>query len=414
MTNLNGLPRHATAPHGPRGQHGHATRRSPHKVTARAAQRADALTQTRPGEASRGSIPSTLRISRATARATRRELIWGLRRASLEIRRWRARAALIPNPELRADALRALDAKRGNIHGAALFCTLPNRRDRNLLATLVAYEVLADYLDCVSERGARLGTDNGRQLHLAMIEALDPAAEISDYYRHHSSADDGGYLDALVRSCRATCVELPSYQRVRAQLLRAASLALVLALNHEPDPARRDNALRQWALSELTEPREHTWYERSAGASAWLTVLAMLALAANPRQTERDTTEAYHAYLHWIAPAAAMLDSYSDIAEDTASAHHSYISHYTSRDVAIERVSELLRHSRVQTHGLCQGERHTVVLACMIAFYLSKDSVRTAPMRRHTRELRRAGGPLVAALLPLLRAWRTAYGQRSV
>jgi hypothetical protein len=49
----------------------------------------------------------------------------------------------------------------------------------------------------------------------------------------------------------------------------------------------------------------------------------------------------------------------------------------------------------------------------MIAFYLSKDSVRAPEMLQGTRDLRRAGGPLVALLAPVLRVWRVAYGQRS-
>jgi hypothetical protein len=49
----------------------------------------------------------------------------------------------------------------------------------------------------------------------------------------------------------------------------------------------------------------------------------------------------------------------------------------------------------------------------MIAFYLSKDSARTPAMRANTSALRHAGGPLVAMLLPALRLWRAAYGQRS-
>src|ERR1700677_3454924 len=140
------------------------------------------------------------RQSATLARSTGRELIWGLRGVSREVDRWRRRAAQIPDPELRADALRALAHKRGNIHGAALFWTLPDRRNRDLLEVLVAYEVLADYLDCVRERGAGRGIENGRQLHLALIEAVDlapPTPGISHYYRYHSSGEDGGYARAL-------------------------------------------------------------------------------------------------------------------------------------------------------------------------------------------------------------------------
>lgn len=356
----------------------------------------------------------------ALARASARELIWGLRLVSTEVERWRARAVQIPDPELRADALQAIRQKRGNINGAGLFWTLPDRRNHDLLAALVVYEILADYLDCVSERTASLGVANGHQLHLALVEALEPGAEMSDYYSHHHTGGDGGYVRALVESCRAHCAALPSYQEVRLYLSRAAGLSAVLAINHEPDPALREQALREWDADHAAEQpgRERdsggqAWYERTAGASAWLTVLAMLALAAEPAQGARAAEQTYAAYLDWIAPAGAMLDSYGDIAEDAAGGEHSYIAHYPNMDLAVERVSVLMRRSRSEARVLPGGARHDVIAACMIAFYLSKDSVRAPEMRDSTRKLRRAGGPLVALLAPVLRVWRMAYGQRS-
>jgi tetraprenyl-beta-curcumene synthase len=361
------------------------------------------------------------RLGVALARATAREVIWGLRLVSHEVEVWCARAAEIPDAELRADAFQALRRKRGNINGAALFWTLPDRRNHDLLAVLVAYEVLADFLDCVSERGAGLGVANGRQLHLALVEALDPGAEMSDYYRYHHSGDDGGYVRMLVGDCRAHCAALSGYEEIRPLLSRAASPSGVLAINHEPDPARREQALRQWDDDRLADhpgrdPRargEHEWYERTAAASAWLTVLAMLALAAEPGRAARGAAETYAAYADWIAPAGAMLDSYGDIVEDAASGDHSYIAHYPSMKAAVERLGELVRGSRREALALPGGTRHAVIVDCMVAFYLSKDSVRAPGMRRSARELQRAGGPLVGLLLPVLRVWRVAHGQRS-
>jgi len=400
---MNGFSRQGVTLHRPGG---HA-RRSTHRERA--------------GNARAGRHTGRTRVGLALARASTRELIWGLRLVSREVERWRARAAQIPDSELRADALTALTRKRGNINGAGLFWTLPDRRNSDLLGVLVAYEILADFLDCVSERSAGLGLANGRQLHLALVEALEPGAEISDYYSHHHAGDDGGYVRALVESCRAHCAALPGYEEVRPSLSRAAGLSAVLAINHEPDPALRAQALQQWDADHVAEQpgrepaagREHAWYERTAGASAWLTVLAMLALAAEPERASSGAAQTYAAYLDWIAPAGAMLDSYGDIAEDTAGGEHSYIAHYPSMEVAVERVSELVGRSRSEARALPGGARHDVIAACMIAFYLSKDSVRAPEMRHSTRKLRRAGGPLVALLAPVLRVWRMAYGQRS-
>ena len=142
-----------------------------------------------------------------------RELAWGLPAVAREVRGWRAMASAIPVAAIRQDALSSLDRKRGHTDGAALFCILPRARDPGLLRLLVAYEIMWDFLDSVNEHGAAEGQANGRQLHLALIDALNPDAPLSDYYRHHPWRDDGGYLNALVRSCQD---RLPATALIRA------------------------------------------------------------------------------------------------------------------------------------------------------------------------------------------------------
>lgn len=347
------------------------------------------------------------------------ELRWGLRATSREIDRWRMRAQTIPVAERRADALEALSRKRGNVHGAAMFWTLAGERNAALLRTLVGWEVLADYLDCVSERDAHLGTEHGHTLHRALVEALRPGKPASHHYGLDGARDDGGYTRAIVSSCRAGCAQLPRYAELAPLASRAAELTSVLSINHIPDPARRDRALAEWAARELPSA-QHAWFERTAGASAWLTVLAMLSLAARRPAHRRDlgriraeAERAYTVYLDWIAPVGAMLDSYGDLAEDAASKHHSYVGHYASREQAVQRIGDLIRRSRTAVDALPDRGRHRTVLGCMIAFYLSKDSVHSREMRAGTRSLLRAGGPMAIALLPALRAWRCAYGQQA-
>jgi tetraprenyl-beta-curcumene synthase len=379
-------------------------------------------------EAQRSRIPTPARSDLAgdLIRATSRELLWGLRSVSREATHWHARASAIPDPRIRADALTALHRKRGNINGAALFWTLPDRRDRTLLQALVAYEMLADFLDCVNESEIHLGVRHGEQLQIALQDALDDDAKSSDYYLYRPGADDGGYLWELVLTCRRACLQLPSFERMQPYIRRAGALSRVLSLNHELDPAERTRLLQGWASDNLPvsippragggRPVELSWFERTAGASAWLTVLAMLALAAEPLQSTRSNAEiesVYDAYLSSIAPAGAMLDSYGDLVDDRETGDHSYISYYPTTEAGVARVSQLLRGARQEAAALPNGSRHAVLTACMIAFYLSKDSVRTTAMRAGTEQLRQAGGPLVAMLGPILRTWRTSYRQRS-
>lgn len=339
--------------------------------------------------------------------------MWGLPCVVKEVARWRKVAARIPDEELRHDALQGLARKRANIDGAALFWTLARVRSPTLLRLLVAYEILADYLDCTSERAADSGIANGQLLHQALIDAIDPSTARADYYRHHPWSRDGGYLQLLLDTCRQSCSELPSYQAVRPLLLAAARLTQVLALNHEPDPQRRDVALQEWAEAHFPDQDELAWWEWTGGASAWLTVLALLALATEPTCTTAEAERVFAAYLPWISLVGTMLDSYGDMAEDRRSKDHSYVAHYGHVSTFSQRMIKLIQRALEETEALRDGERHLVIVSCMIAMYLSKDSTRSEQLRDTTRTIVRASGGLTRLLLPVLRIWRVLYNQQS-
>jgi tetraprenyl-beta-curcumene synthase len=337
--------------------------------------------------------------------------LWGLRAVAREVGYWRGRAAAIPDAQLREDGLDALTHKRDNIDGAAFLWILTRRRDARLLRLLVRYETMADFLDSADERAASAGVPSGHYLQQALADAIDPQAPRRNYYERHPWRDDGGYLGALVDACRNGCASLPAYARVRPSVIRAAMLAGVQALNHESDPARRAALLRAWVAREVPYAREASWFEVTAAASAWLTVLALLSLAAEPAYTERDCAETIDAYF-WISMTAAMLDSYADMAVDIMDTGHSYIAHYGSEELATPRIRELVRRSMVEARALHNGPRQAVIAASMVALYLSKDSAQASHRRAQTRSLVRAGGSLTRLLLPILRAWRTMYGLR--
>jgi tetraprenyl-beta-curcumene synthase len=359
------------------------------------------------------SAPLSARQLRALVAGAGRELSWGLRAVAREERKWRTLAAEIPDRPIREDALSALRRKRGQTDGAAMFATLPRARNPALLRLLVAYQIIWDFLDSASERGAGAGQANGRQLHLALIDALDPARPLSDYYRHHPWRDDGGYLQALVNICRESCASLPSYARVRELVLEEATRAQVLAINHDLDPSRRDAMLQEWADEEFPQGHEASWFELSGASSAGLSIFALLALAGEPRCSEGEIARTRGAYFPWVSSLAAMLDSYVDQTEDAANGDHSYIAHYPTPEVAIEHVCQMVRRCLRDVRSLQGGEKHILIVTSMAAMYLSKDSALTPAMRASTNRIRDAGGSLTQILLPILRLWRIVYAQRS-
>lgn len=335
-----------------------------------------------------------------------RELAWVIPNVAREVRRWQALAARIPELALREDAALTLRRERLNTEGAALFAILPRRRNVDLLRVLAAYQITLDYLDTISERPSPDPLGNGRQLHLALTEAVDPGRRpLSDYYRLHPQREDG-YLRTLVTVCRDGCAVLPAFERVRARVVRAAHLGTVQVPNHDPCPSRRIAGLRAWVAHELPEPSELSWFELTAAASSSLWTLALLALAADPQLREDDVAEAEAVYFPWVCAASTLLDAFVDQASDRAEGNHSYVEHYDSPAEMVERLCEITYRSTDGARRLRNGERHALIAAGMVSMYLSKASARSRELRPATRRIARAAGSLRHAQLPIMRAMR--------
>jgi tetraprenyl-beta-curcumene synthase len=289
-------------------------------------------------------------------------------------RRHLARAEAIPDPMLRADALASHHEKGSNSEGlSALAVLAPAGRRAAVVRSLVAYQLMLDYLDGVSERPCGDPLANGLVLHRAFEVALDPDAAPVDYYEHSPAREDGGYLEELVAACRASLRELPSYEAARGPLLRQARLCRESqALNHALRFTAVGDQLDEWAArtaseSEL-EPGFEWWELIAAAAASSLCVGALLALAARPGATEDDARQVEAAYFPWASGLNALLDSLVDLDEDPEDASH--LRRYDSHEHAAERLATIARGARERVSALPDGELHEAILAAMGALYL--------------------------------------------
>ena len=341
-----------------------------------------------------------------------RELRWGLSGVSREVHRWRGWAARIPDPVLRADALGSLADKRYYVDGAALFWTLPSRRNNELLSLLVAYQTIANYLDYARERGEEHRGAGAGSLMLALVDAVDVDAPLQDYYADHPWTDDGGYLRRLVLTCRSACADLPRYEQARSMLVREARRGHALELSHDPDPFRRDETLKRFATDEFGSMPDASWFELAGSATSLLAVIVLLALAADATSTDHDLNAALDLYRPWVGSLSLMLDSYIDQADDGETGSWSAVAYYPDQQTAHRRVGWLIDRALRDAAQLRHGPRHVLIIATMIAMYLTSDGATSGATALSTRRLRRAGGPLTETLVPVLRCWRILYGQR--
>jgi tetraprenyl-beta-curcumene synthase len=290
----------------------------------------------------------------------------------------RARARAIPDPGLRTLALVTQREERGNLEGAAAFGVLvPRIHRRAVVRALVAFQATYDYIDTLAEQPCADPVANGRQLHLALLAALDPQRDHADYYEHSSGSRDNGYMRNLIETCRGTVAALPSYTSVLEPALRSARrMVTYQSLNHSARPHTR-GALARWAAALTPADTELRWWETAAAGASSLTVFALIAAAAKPGLSAAEMAATEEAYFPSISALHVLLDSLIDRACDLEHGHHNLIDHYSSPAEAAHRLAWIAGRAVRGAEALPDGARHALIVAAMASFYLSAPSIST-------------------------------------
>ncbi len=300
-------------------------------------------------------------------------------RVCLHIARWRRLARRIPDHTLRQLALEAL-AKRGNIEGAAAFAAFAPRAGRGAATRATsAFQCAYNLLDMLGEQPSADPVRDGRRLHEALVYALDPAATPLDWYEHHPQRDDGGYLNALLQDCRDAFAALPSHA-VTGPPARTAAARIVAFQSLNLSESQGDHTgLERWARAATPPGSELQWWETAAAAGSSLGVHALIAAAAQPRLGGEEVTALERAYFPWIGGLHSLLDNLIDKREDEAAGHRSLVEYYGPQ-LAAQRMRWLAERALQAARDLPHGRRHIVILAAMIANYLSTPEAHSADL----------------------------------
>lgn len=335
-------------------------------------------------------------------------------RVCAHIARWRGAAQRIPDPHLRRLTLASL-AKRGNIEGAAAFATLAPRAHRGRVTlALCAFQAAYNLLDILGEQASADPIADGRRLHEALPHALTPpgaageptglvppAARAAplDWYEHHPQREDGGYLQMLLDECRGALAQLPSFA-IAAPTARAAAARIVSFQSLNLSEAQGDHtALQQWA-TEATPPGSGLWWwETAAAAGSSLCVHTLIAAASRQTLDAVEVAALGDAYFPWIGGLHSLLDNIVDSHEDAQAGHRSLVGYYSSPQQAAERMTWIAGQAVQRARALPRGELHSVIVAGMIASYLSAPQARTPPMRALRDGILGTIGPLARPTL---------------
>ncbi|MBA3809855.1 MAG: DUF2600 family protein, partial [Solirubrobacterales bacterium] len=283
---------------------------------------------------------------------------------AVELRRLRARAREIRDPELRGVALEAL-AKRSNLEGAAAFAALTPLRSRAASTrALLAFQSIYNYADALAEHPSPACRDAARSAHAALTLALTTRSGLQDSAQHGGDSD---YLLPQIERCRRALDTLPAYDHASPAALCAASRICSFQTQTSPPAA----GLEAWARSLVIPTPAASWWESAGAAGSSLAVHALISAAATPG-LDAETVEALTgAYGGAIGALHSLLDSLIDQDEDAASGQPSLIGLYHSSAAAAHGMGNLASRALAAAMTLPQSRRHAVLVASMASMYLS-------------------------------------------
>lgn len=288
-------------------------------------------------------------------------------RARREIHRWAAAAAAIPDPVLRRHATHAILMDSRNAEAvAALAATAPRRQRRTTVELLVAYQLLVDYVDTLGERVCAGEFRRGLSIGMALVSAVRAPSSPVDL---DTLGDDGGYLGALVTTCRGRFRRLPAAEVVAPQAEAAAArCAQALAYTHTATRSAMLDELRSWAVS-TNATAGYSWWEVAAGGNSSIAILALLAAAADPLTTDRDAAALTTSYWPHVCVMSTMLDSLADYERDRESGEFSFVSHYPNADAARDGLIHATRLSLAAVRPLRHRHVHAMIVCGVAGYY---------------------------------------------
>jgi tetraprenyl-beta-curcumene synthase len=260
----------------------------------------------------------------------------------------------------------------------------------------VTYQVMYDYLDTLTEDPPAVASS--LQLHRALTVALDPEPQQIDFYRLYDANDDGGYLHALVDTCRSTFFSLPTAGVVAPLAVRAAQrCSEAQTFTHVASTDERH--IIAWATAARVAYPGYLWWELAAAGISSLAVLALLATASDTSATASECTSMDAAYFPSICALSTLFDSLIDEPDDELTGNYSYVRHYAGAPAAAPRLAAIVDEAVNRTAPLRRRRLHRTILAGVAGFYLSAPTAHTDAADPSTRRVISALSPSVIPIL---------------
>jgi len=288
-----------------------------------------------------------------------------------ELDHWAAYAEAHACPELKVQALSSIKHKKFHCQGGSIYSLYPGVHTADSITLVVALQTISDYLDNLCDRAGIADEQAFRQLHKAMTDALDPKATPQNYYAFYPFTDDGGYLTALVTTCQQQIAKLPSYELVKADILKMASLYSDLQTYKHLAIHTREQKMLTWLDQHCTTYPQITKWELAAATGSTLGMFILCAAASDKNLTATTVEKIFAAYFPWINGLHILLDYFIDAAEDQANGDLNFVTYYDNQSQMLSRLTLFIQQAFREAQTLPQPLFHKTVIQGLLAMYLS-------------------------------------------
>ncbi|MBJ6359835.1 tetraprenyl-beta-curcumene synthase family protein [Paenibacillus sp. GCM10012307] len=303
---------------------------------------------------------------------------------------WTRRAEAIPDRELRTQALASIASKKFHCQGGAVYAAASLNNRHVLTPLIVALQTISDYLDNLCDRSTSLDPDDFRLLHQSMLDAVDLDATPRDYYALRREHDDGGYLLALVETCRGSIAQLPSYLQVKRQVIDLVGLYADLQVHkHIRKDLREPRLLKWWEEKRHSYPHLQ-WNEFAAATGSTLGMFMLFLAAAHTGLQQKDADMIRDAYFPHVCGLHILLDYLIDQEEDRQGGDLNFCNYYVNQSEMVNRIGNIVQNAREDVRVLPAAPFHRMVIEGLLALYLSDPKVRKQrDVKRISRQLMR-------------------------
>ncbi|MEW9671004.1 tetraprenyl-beta-curcumene synthase family protein [Ammoniphilus sp. 3BR4] len=298
----------------------------------------------------------------------------------VELKKWHDRALLIPDAELRKQALDSIQNKTFHCEGGCVYAAANLSMKDTLIPLIVAYQTISDYLDNLCDRSTSCQPSNFACLHLAMYDAVTLQSGERDYYVHNHEKDDGGYLRELVQTCQRAIRQLPHYEYIQESVQTLTSLYCDLQTHKHAKEAERETRLLAWWEEHKSLAPELGWHEFSAATGSTLGVFHLFQAASLPLFTKERVDKILQAYFPWICALHILLDYLIDLEEDQIGGDLNFIAYYQTQKDIYERIQFISSKAKWTVRRLPDASFHQMIVDGLLGLYLSDGKVQRQPM----------------------------------